>query len=277
MPTYQTSAQNPDSIWYGSAKIEVSLDNGSTYTDVGLARGVTVNEVIETAAIQADNGEDIANNVSSQTVEVTFNSLEFYLPTLYKMRGNIDTLSQISTGSTTAIDSYSTGGSSADKFIALQNQGTGSTGITISSITQVSTGGTTSTLTVDDDYVRLEYVDDVGVVMRDDTGSSYKSTESLVISYGYDKVQSNNLSSGGISIIDPRWYRLTSVQIVDGAQQFRYIYLYNTSLNGGMNLALKSSNDADPVLEAPISLVAKIDTTRSVGDQLWMIEDRIGV
>lgn len=278
MPIYQnTAAAQSNSFLYGSMKVEVSLDSGSSYTNVGLARAVAVNEVQEVNDIQADNGPDIESYVSSHTLEISIGSLEFYLPTYDKIRGGIDILTQVSTGSTTATDSYSTGGSSADKFIALQNQGTGTTGITISSVKQVDTGGTTTTLTVDADYVRMLYADQVGIIMLNDAGSSYNSTESLVVAYSYDKVASNKLSSGGLSAPASRWYRFTNTQIVSGASKYRYIYVYSAEISGGLNLAFKSDNDADPILEAPITLKAKLDTTRTAGDQLWLIEDQVGV
>jgi hypothetical protein len=278
MPTYQnTGLAVTNSPWYGSCKVEVSLDGGNSYTNVGLARSVVFNEVQEVNEIQADNGPDLANYLSRQTVELTLNSLEVFLPTYNKIRGGVDTLTDVSTGSTTATDSYSTGGTSEDQFLALSEQGTGTTGITISSVKQVDTGNTSSTLTAYDDYTRSIYNDIVGITPLGGTGSAYNSTESLVISYGYDKVASHRLSSGGLSAPAARWYKLTNIKVVSGVNKYRYIYIYSAFLNGGLNLPFKSDNDADPVLEAPIVLLGKVDTTRTAGDQLFLIDDQQGV
>jgi hypothetical protein len=278
MPTYQnTAVTQVDSPWYGSAKVEVSLDGGSTYTNVGVARGVVFNEVQENNEIQADNGPDLANYLSKQTVELTLNSLEVYLPTYNKIRGGIDTLVQVSTGSTTAVDSYSTGATSADKFIKLVEQGTGTTGTTIASVKQLDTAGDCTTLTVDVSYTKVLYGDDLGIILLDAAGTSYQSSESVVISYGYHKVASNRLSSGGLAAPAARWYRLTNIKLISGVTKYRYIYIYSAFLNGGMNLAFKSDNDADPVLEAPLSILGKVDTTRTAGDQLFLIDDQQGV
>ena len=279
MATYpNTGLTQSNSVVYGSCKLEISEDSGNTWVNIGLARGVTFTENIQSDRIQADNGPDVAASyVSDQTATISFNALEVYAPTLNILRGGIDTLTQVTTGSTTATDSYTTGGTSAEKFIALSNQGSGSTGITISSVKQVSTGGTTTTLTDYDDYIESQYGSIVGITPLASTGSAYDATSSLVISYSYDKVVQNILKSGGKSTVTPKWFKFTNAQVVNGTTKYRYITVYSAAINEGLNLAFKSSNDTDPVLECPISLIATIDATRTVGDQLFMIEDNVGV
>ena len=80
-----------------------------------------------------------------------------------------------------------------------------------------------------------------------------------------------------MSTISARWFRLTNKQIVSSVAKYRRWVVYSGSLNAGMNLAFKSSKDADPVLENPISILAQLDTTRSEGDQLFYIEDEVGI
>jgi hypothetical protein len=276
LPTYaNTGLTQSLAPWYGSAKIELSTDSGLNWTNVGLARGVSFVETIENAAIQADNGPDLAEYVADHTVNITFNSLEFYLPTLDKIRGGIDTLSVTTGGvATTDTDVYSTGATSADRIYFLANQGSSSTIAAITDVTQVDTGNTSSTLTVDDDYTVFTNSDNhVGITLLNTVGSSYKSTESVRIKYVYGSVPAYKLSSGGLSTISSRWFRLTNIEIVSGSNKNRKITIYSGSLNAGLNMALKSSNDADPVLENPISIIGKIDSTRTAGDQLFVIED----
>lgn len=276
MPTYaNTGLTQSLAPWYGSAKVEISTDSGVNWINIGLARGVSFVETIENAAIQADNGPDLAEYVADHTVNITFNSLEFYLPTLNKIRGGIDTLSVTTGGvATTDTDVYSTGATSADRIYFLANQGSSSTIAAITDVTQVDTGNTSSTLTVDDDYTVFTNSDNhVGITLLNTAGSSYNSTESVRIKYVYGSVPAYKLSSGGLSTISSRWFRLTNIEIVSGSTKNRKITIYSGSLNAGLNMALKSSNDADPVLENPISIIGKIDSTRTAGDQLFVIED----
>ena len=109
MPTYATTLQQSDSLIKGSCKIEVSTDSGVNWTNVGIARGVSLTETPTITRIQADNATDPITHVSDHIAELTFNSLEFYLPTLNKIRGGIDVLSVTSAVATTDTDVQTTG------------------------------------------------------------------------------------------------------------------------------------------------------------------------
>lgn len=279
MATYSNSALAQSlAPFYGSCKLEISEDSGSTWVNVGLARGVTFNETMERANIQADNGPDISEYVATHEVEITFNGLEFYLPTLNKLRGGIDTLSASSAVATTDTDVYTTGAKSYSVPIYLQNQGDSSTLPAISKVASVSTGNSCTTYESTKDYTSFTDAaeNSVGIVLLStDLGGTFKDSEALKIKYAYGDVQKYKLSSGGLSTITAKWFRLTNKQIVSGTAKYRYFVLYSASLNAGLNLAFKSSNDADPILEIPISLIARIDASRTAGDQLYYIEDEV--
>lgn len=118
MPNYQlTGAAQADSWVLGSAKVEVAATvSGSAgdYTSIGLARDVSIEEIIEKVQIQADNGPDFAHGIGRHQVRIQFSMVEFYLPTWDTIRGGIDTQTSGSAGDAlyiaTAFQSISTGG-----------------------------------------------------------------------------------------------------------------------------------------------------------------------
>jgi hypothetical protein len=280
MPTYSnTGLAQSLAPFYGSCKVELSEDAGATWVNVGLARGVNFNEQMESTDIMADNGPNIARYVSTHKVEITMQALEFYLPTLHKLRGGIDLLSVTSAVATTRTDSFAASAWAYDQNLLLTNQGASSTKPTITAVKTWKTGSTTALTTSGKDFVKtLDQSGKVGItVLSTGFGGDAKDTEALRVTYNYGAIQNRKLTSGGLSTITSKWFRLTNKQIVSSVAKYRYLTLYSASLNAGLNLAFKSSNDADPILEIPISMVAILDATRTAGDQLFAIEDSVAV
>lgn len=278
MPTYANSGLTQAlAPFYGSCKLEISLDNGSNWTNLGLARGVTFNEVMERSNIQADNGPDVVEYLSNHTVEIGFNALEFYLPTFNKLRGGIDLLTASSAVATTDTDVYTTGSKTYSVPIYLDDSGDSSTLAVVSKVKSVSTGGTCTTLDSTRDYITFTDANNKrGIIMVSTAlGGKFSDSQGLRVKYSFGDVQAYKLTSGGLSSISSRWFRLTNKQIVSGTSKYRYLVVYSGSLNAGLNMAFKSANETDPILETPFSIIAKLDATRTEGDQLFYIEDEV--
>lgn len=264
--------------WYGSCKVELSEDDGATWVNVGLARAVKFEEQFDETAIQADNGPDISNAIGNQKVLLTFNGLEFYLPTLHKLRGGIDALSVTSAVATTRTDCFTSGTWAFGQPLYLTKMGSSSTSPSISAVKNWKTGTTTTlTTSATPDFAKLKTSQGLvsGIIVLT-TGGGF-STRSLKVTYSYGAIQARKLTSGGYSTITAKMFKLTNKQIVSGSVKYRTITLYSGALNAGLNLAFKSSNEADPVLETPISILCDIDSTRSEGDQLFAIEDQVAI
>lgn len=274
-----TGLTQSDAVIKGSCKIEISTDNGSNWTNVGLARSVVFNEQSETTDIQADNGPDLESYVSDHVVDITFNGLEFYLPTLFKIRGGIDLSTTVSSAAVTATDSYATGALSHSVPYYFATQGSSDTLPAISKVVQTDTGGSKTTLTSTSDYTTFTDANNQSGVLFPAAamGGGFNDTEATAIIYAYGSIASRKLKSGGLTDISPRWWRLTNAQVVSGTTKYRYYTLYSGSFQNGLNLAFKSGNEADPVLETPITIRCKVDSTRTAGDQLYVIEDQVGV
>lgn len=278
MPTFpNTGAAGTLTHVYGSCKLEVSTDSGSTWYNVGLARGVQLQENPEISDIQADNGPDIVSYVSRHTATISWNSLEIYLPNLNRLRGGIDTLAVSSADATTITDSWASSEWAYNTALFLSQQGDSTTLPNITAVKTHKSGSTTALTTNGKDYVKtLDANNQRGViVLSTDFGGDAKDTESLRVTYVYGKINARTLATGGLSTITPFWFRLTNKQMVNGVAKYRYITFYSVSLASGLNFAFKSGNEADPILESPFSLTAKLDTTRSEGSQLFLIEDQV--
>lgn len=264
--------------WYGSCKIEISEDGGSTWVNVGLARSVKFEEQFDQVEIQADNGPNLAEAIGNQRVLLTFNGLELYLPTMHKIRGGIDSLSVTSAIATTVTDSWASSEWAYNQVKFLSDMGSSSTGPAISAVQTWKTGSTTTLTTAGLDFVKSKDsrgLTDGIMVLSTDFGGDAKDTETLRIKYVYGDIAARKLTSGGYTTITSKMFKLTNKQIVNGTAKYRYIVLYSASLNAGLNLAFKSANEADPVLEVPIQVQASLDATRTEGDQLFYIEDTI--
>jgi hypothetical protein len=271
-----TGLANINSTIKGSCKIEISTD-GVTFTNLGLARGVIISEEWDSSDIQADNGPDLENYVSSHIVNLSWNSLELYLPNLNTLRGNIDTLSVTSAVATTRTDSWESSEWAFNQNLLLVMNGDSTTLPSITKVVTISTGGSCSTLTTGGlDFVKtLNASNKTGItILSTDFGGNALDTEDLRVTYTYASISARKLSSGGKSTISSRWFRLTNKEMIGGVAKYRYFTFYSGSVNAGLNMAFKSANEADPILEMPISIKCKLDTTRSEGDQLWAIEDQ---
>jgi hypothetical protein len=115
MPYFQnTGLTNSGTLLLGSAKIEIAASVGASFTNLGLARGVSITESLTKFSVQADNGPTPIHGVSDQTVELSFDLLEFYLPSIDEIRGGIDTQAETSSGtwitSSTTIQQLKVGG-----------------------------------------------------------------------------------------------------------------------------------------------------------------------
>lgn len=115
MPYFQnTGLTKSGTLLLGSAKIEIAASVGASFTNLGLARAVNVTEQVTKFSVQADNGPTPIHGVADQTVELSFDLLEFYLPSFDEIRGGIDTQAETSAGTwitgSTTIQQMKTGG-----------------------------------------------------------------------------------------------------------------------------------------------------------------------
>jgi hypothetical protein len=260
--------------------IEISEDAGVSFINIGVAKGVSFNEEIASEELQSDNSPPIKNQLSDQKVTIGFNAIEFYLPTFNKIRGGIDVLSVTSALASTRTDSIASSKWRYNQPIFLTDIGDSTTGPAISNVKTWKTGSSVTLTTAGKDFVKN--VDSRGIikaitVLDTKYGGDALDSETLRIKYVIGAVAKRKMTSGGLATITSKMFRLTNKQIVSGVAKYRRWVVYSATINSGLNLAFKASGDADSRLETPFSIVAVLDTTRTEGDQLFYIEDEVGI
>jgi hypothetical protein len=275
MPTYPTTGKaRNNTLFRGSCKIEVSQTGlTGSWIDVGLARSVVFNETIESAGIQADNAPEEEFGVSNQEVEIDFSGLEFNLAVMNLIRGGIDLLTASSAVASSVTDTFTSGSLVKGRIIYPSDQAQKSSQTSIQTVKGVRTSDNdTHTYTKPADWeVFVDAADRKGIYIK--TTGSVGTSRKIKVHYHYTKVTKYKMTSGGLTDVSPRWWKLTNRQIVSGTVKERVFCVYSGSLVQGMNLAFKSSRDQDNVLEIPIKIKAVLDTSRTAGDQLFFIED----
>lgn len=272
MPTYQnTGAVKPNSLFLGSFKAEVSDDDGVGYTNVGLGRNFRLEEQFTKVAIQADNGPDAERRITRHQVAITFEMLEWYLPTLDMIRGTgIDLDTSVAgapvAGATQVVAS---GDWSYDVAIPIENQMGAKTEPTVNSVT-----GSTDGLLVDEtDYTVLQMSDGRWAVVIWDSVTLTTEAQSMTIDYDYTPYATRKLSTGGLTQINDRWWKFTNAKLVSGTSKERIVKVYSATIEQGLIMAAMADDADDPAAVLPMSIMGHIDTSRSAGDQLFIIED----
>ena len=192
-----TGLATANSLIFGGFRMDVAGTAGAlvaaaSCTNVGLGRNLSITENIGKYTCQADNGPDPAKGVATHTMTISFELLEWYGPTMDKIRG-------------TGFDSESN--------------------------------------------------PSVGTYM---TGSAQV------------------LTTGGFTELNSTAFKFTNRKLVSAATVETVIVVYKAYLDAGMVLTAKSDNDEDPINVYPVTLEAVLDTSRSAGDQLYIIETEIG-
>lgn len=265
MVTYQTSAQNKETIRFGSAKIEVGETVG-TLVNLGLATSVEFTEEYEPIVLKPDNAPEIVVGVKDHTATVKFDMWEVNLTNLNLIRGGLDSIASVA-GSSTPVTSEShvlTG----TNFVRLDHKN--GNGAEVSTI--VVKDSTAATAARNTDYVVA--VDEAGYtcIARIANSTVITDGEEVKVSYSYTPNKSTTLSSGGKNEVSARVVRLTNTN--SAGKVFR-ITVYAARNQGGITLALPA-DDGDEPLKPTIELKGICDTTRTAGDQLFEIYDEQG-
>jgi len=271
MPTYATSVQHENQILMGSAKVEASVNGGGAWVDIGLAKGVYMNEQIVFSKVQADNAPACKRRVSSHTVDVGFTLIELHLDTIDKLRGaELDTVTAVAAAEVLdAVQVVSSGNWLYNNFIEFTYQMGDGTCPSIDSVT----GGTDNALTVVTDYDTVKNgAGKWGIIVKDSTAVTTE-TQTLTIQTDYTPAASNTFSTGGLTQIEDIDLKLTNTEYISTVEKTKYLWIYKAYLNSGLEMAFKSSVDEDQAMEVPFKFEGELDTGRTAGDQLFIYSD----
>jgi hypothetical protein len=287
MAVDQTTVQNPKSVIAGSVKMEISLNGGSSFTDLGVGDAFAYTENVTKLDQTPDNGQtpETLEGISEQTINVSGNLWEYDLQKLKNLRGGIDNFTSTAAGTISGANQVISSGDWAfDNAILIQGQNADGTAPTVNSLT-----GSTDGAGAADDYDLVKSGDQWFLVPLDGTNFTTESQD-LTLDYDYTPSASEKFSSGGLSEQSRIWVRLTNRRpstadasdaavggINEGDPIWRntiYDYYYCT-FDGGLATTFPAETATETVVKAPVSFLGKNDPSRSDGDKLWAITRNI--
>lgn len=259
----QTKVQHPETIRFGSGKLEIgkSLDS---MTDVGALTGVHfTHDLGDKVTITSDNAGVILERAGTQTAQVEANLMEINLDTLAVYMGGLSQLETVDgTQQTVTNEEHTLKGST---FVRLDNRMGDGTIATIDSVKKK--GG--SSAEEGTDYVVAVDSDGYTCIARKSTSTVITDGAIIQVSYKYTPAAHKKLSFGGLQQLDANVARITNY---DSSGREFSITIYKASAESGIEIEFQA-DDADETNTVPITLKGTEDTSRAVGDQLFVIED----
>lgn len=259
----QTTVQHPETIRFGSGRLEIGKSLGSL-VDVGALTGVHfTHDLGDKVTITSDNAGVILERAGTQTAKVEANLMEINLDTLAVYMGGVSKLETVAGSQKTVTNEEHT--LKGTTFIRLDHRMGDGNAVTIDSIKKK--GG--SAAVEDTDYVVALDSDGYTCIARK-SGSSVIADGSVVqVSYKYTPAAYKRLSFGGLQQLDAAVARITNFDSL--GREFS-ITVYKATADSGIEIEFQA-DDADETDVVPITLVGTEDTSRAVGDQLFVIED----
>ena len=259
----QTTVQHPETIRFGSGRLEIgkSLDS---LVDVGALTGVHfTHDLGDKVTITSDNAGVVLERAGTQTAQVEANLMEINLDTLAVYMGGVSKLETVAGSQQTVPNEEHT--LKGTTFIRLDHRNGDGNAVTIDSVKKK--GG--SAAVEDTDYIVAIDSDGYTCIARK-SGSSVIADGSVVqVSYKYTPAAYKRLSFGGLQQLDAAVARITNFDSL--GREFS-ITVYKATADSGIEIEFQA-DDADETDVVPITLVGTEDTSRAVGDQLFVIED----
>lgn len=261
----QTKVMHPETIRFGSGRLEIgkSLEN---MVDVGALTGVHfTHELGDKVTITSDNAGVILERAGTQTAKIEANLMEINLDTLAVYMGGVSKLEIVENPQEkTATDEEHT--LKGTTFIRLDHRmGDGSAVKNIS--VKVKEGSKPPIEGTD--YVVATDSDGYTCIARNKNSSVIADNSVVKVTYEYTLTKHKSLRFGGLQQLNAAVARITNYDSL--GRQFS-ITVYKATADSGIEIEFQA-DDADETDVVPITLVGTEDTSRAVGDQLFVIED----
>lgn len=259
----QTTVQHPETIRFGSGRLEIgkSLDS---LVDVGALTGVHfTHDLGDKVTITSDNAGVVLERAGTQTAKVEANLMEINLDTLAVYMGGVSKLETVAGSQQTVTDEEHT--LKGTTFIRLDHRMGDGNAVTIDSVKKK--GG--SAAVEGTDYVVALDSDGYTCIARKSDSSVITDGSVIQASYKYTPAAYKRLSFGGLQQLDAAVARITNFDSL--GREFS-ITVYKATADSGIEIEFQA-DDADETDVVPITLVGTEDTSRAVGDQLFVIED----
>lgn len=260
----QTTVKHPETIRFGSGRLEIgkSLDR---LVDVGALTGVHfTHDLGDKVTITSDNAGVVLERAGTQTAQVEANLMEINLDTLAVYMGGVSKLETVAGSKKTVTNEEHT--LKGTTFIRLDHRMGDGNAVTIVSVKKKSD----SVAVEGTDYVVALDSDGYTCIARKSDSSVITDGSVVQVSYEYTPAAHKRLSFGGLQQLDAAVARITNFDSL--GREFS-ITVYKATADSGIEIEFQA-DDADETDVVPITLVGTEDTSRAVGDQLFVIEDR---
>lgn len=260
----QTTVQHPETIRFGSGRLEIgkSLDS---LVDVGALTGVHfTHDLGDKVTITSDNAGVILERAGTQTAKVEANLMEINLDTLAVYMGGVSKLETVAGSQKTVTNEEHT--LKGTTFIRLDHRMGDGNAVTIDSVKKK--GGSAAAVEGKDYVVAIDS-DGYTCIARKSDSSVITDGSVVQVSYKYTPAAYKRLSFGGLQQLDAAVARITNFDSL--GREFS-ITVYKATADSGIEIEFQA-DDADETDVVPITLVGTEDTSRAVGDQLFVIED----
>lgn len=260
----QTTVKHPETIRFGSGRLEIgkSLDS---LVDVGALTGVHfTHELGDKVTITSDNAGVILERAGTQTAKVEANLMEINLDTLAVYMGGVSKLETVAGSKKTVTNEEHT--LKGTTFIRLNHRMGNGSSVTINSVKK---SGSSTAAAVDTDYIVAIDSDGYTCIARKSSSTVIKDGSVVQVTYEYTPAAYKRLSFGGLQQLDAAVARITNYDSL--GREFS-ITVYKATADSGIEIEFQA-DDADETDVVPITLVGTEDTSRAVGDQLFVIED----
>lgn len=259
----QTTVQHPETIRFGSGRLEIGKSIDSL-VDIGALTGVHfTHELGDKVTITSDNAGVILERAGTQTAKVEANLMEINLDTLAVYMGGVSKLETVAGSQQTVTNEEHT--LKGTTFIRLDHRTGDGNAVTIDSVKKK--GG--SAAVEDTDYIVALDSDGYTCIARKSGSSVIADGSTVQVSYKYTPAAYKRLSFGGLQQLDATVARITNYDSL--GREFS-ITVYKATADSGIEIEFQA-DDADETDVVPITLVGTEDTSRTVGDQLFVIED----
>lgn len=260
----QTKVQHPETIRFGSGRLEIgkSLDS---LVDVGALTGVHfTHDLGDKVTITSDNAGVVLERAGTQTAQVEANLMEINLDTLAVYMGGVSKLETVAGSQQKVLnEEHKLKGTT---FIRLNHRTGDGNAVIIDSVKKK--GGTASAVENTDYIVALDS-DGYTCIARKSSSTAITDGSVVQVSYKYTPAAYKRLSFGGLQQLDASVARITNFDSL--GREFS-ITVYKATADSGIEIEFQA-DDADETDVVPITLVGTEDTSRAVGDQLFVIED----
>lgn len=281
----QTAVLNEKSVVVGSAFVQYTLDDFSSFTGIGIADSIVLTETITPLDGEPDNGVKPrrADGVASQEVNTTFNMWESDLVKIAALRGGIDTVVQ--TAGTPVVGNSQVKASGSWEFdvpFELEGQNADGTAPAITSIT----GSVDGVIVARTDYVlQKDKSTNRWSIIITDSVTVTTEVQAMTVLFDFTPAAITEVFTGGFVAAGRVGIRLTNrtvdtadsvvaaelgITVGDNYWDVTEYDVFYCIVNVGQTFTAKNKDDTSPTVVVPMSLLGESDPDRVDGKNLYV-------